>query len=719
MDPEVDNYAAGMTLQDMLNILRRRRVTIIQTFLVIASCGTVLTLLTKPVYEASARLLVDAPSTTVNTADLNNPLTGILQSAQPPSMSTHVELLQSKTLMDKIRNLVPENAVSVTQVKDTNIIEVSAESNDPRAAASAPNTLLSAYLDQDRHNSLDEIKKAEEFARTQGLNAHMQLITIEQQLRAFKQTHHVTDLTKDRDATAERTSTLMAQVSKSQADLKSLESQIEVTRQLLANEPSVISYSLPTSNMARTAQQAELDKLKVERVARMGPGGFTAKSKPIIALDERIAAMQAQINAQPSVTNQKSSLPNQTRELLRQKLADLESQKASAEAQVKAANAALGSVNNQVGHFADWELALANLTREHDAAEATDKMFSEKLADLALRERAQHAAARIIQTALVPSVPVRPKRVQSIIFACLIGLFMGLCLALLQEFLDDRLNTAEEAGRLLELPSLGHVPALSASDARLLPLMEGHSPASESYRVLRTNIHFASIDAPARTLLVTSSNPGEGKSTTAANLAFAMAFDGKRVILVDTDLRRPSLHKLLGETAIPGLTDVLLGHASIDEVLRQNADLPSLSVLTSGSTPPNPSELLNSRTFRTLVDDLSDRADIVIFDSPPSLVTADAAILASQLDGTVFVVEPGQTKKAAARRAVQMLRQARANILGVAYNKMRAKDSGDYYYYQYQYSTPAIQNGNGAKPKLVSKSSNATGLVSASKEDQE
>ena len=281
---------------------------------------------------------------------------------------------------------------------------------------------------------------------------------------------------------------------------------------------------------------------------------------------------------------------------------------------------------------------------------------------------------------------------QSIVFACLIGLFVGVCLALMQEFLDDRINSVDEATRVLGLPALGSVPALTAADAHLLPQMQGLDPASESYRVLRTNIHFATVDAPARTLMVTSASPGEGKSTTAANLAFAMAMDGKKVLLVDTDLRRPSQHKLLDLPPVPGLTDVLLGHTP----LAPHEIMPGLSVLTAGSTPPNPGELLNSRKFRNLVDDLMAQADIVIFDSPPVLAAADAVILASQMDGTIMVVETGATKKGAARRTMQLLKQARATMLGVAYNKMRAHD-GEGYYYNYQYTSPAIdgERGNG------------------------
>jgi capsular exopolysaccharide synthesis family protein len=186
-------------------------------------------------------------------------------------------------------------------------------------------------------------------------------------------------------------------------------------------------------------------------------------------------------------------------------------------------------------------------------------------------------------------------------------------------------------------------------------------------------------------MLVTSAHPGEGKSTTATNIAMAMALDGKSVILVDTDLRRSNLHYLLKLLPVPGLTDVLFGHVSLDEVLQSVESTENLKVLTGGSMPPNPSEILNSRAFTSLLQKLVSKADVVIFDSPPVLIGADASILASQMDATVMVVATGTTKKIAARHAVGVLRLARARMIGVVYNKMTV--SADYgYYYSHYYS---------------------------------
>lgn len=694
--------ASGVSLQEYLLILRRRHAIILQVFVLILVVGVVMTLMTKPVYQSSARLLVEPPSMNVSTVDASNPLSGILAMTPQQTVATQVEVLQSEPFMQKVMQQAGPARISVAAVGTTNIIEADAEATDPKIAAAAPNTLLRLYIQQDINQDLNEIKSAEEFARTQGANAHRRLLTDESRIERFMKQNNVVELTLNRNDEIARINTLTEASQTNQAALSALQAQIATDRHLLTQEPTVIFQKLQASNTAIAGLKSEIARLQVLRVSMTQQGGFTAASPQVTALDAQIAELQRQLQDQPALTASVSSGPNAVRETLRGKIQDLSAQVSALTSQQQVTAAALASAKASVSRYPGWQATLDRLTRDHDAAAAQDKMFSDKLADLSLREQAHHASARIIEMAQVPAAPVRPKKMQSILFAALIGLFAGICLALLQEFLDDRINSVQDADRLLGLPSLGHVPALAAEDARLLPQMQGLGPGSESYRVLRTNIQFASVDAPARTLLVTSSTPGEGKTTTAVNLAFAMVMDGKTVVLVDTDLRRPTLHKLLNLPALPGLTDVLLGRAA----LQPQEVMPGLSVLTAGSTPPNPGELLNSRTFRNLVDTLAERADLVIFDSPPVLAAADAAILASQMDGTVLVVETGRTKKAAARRASQMLAHARANVLGIAYNKMRPQDANDYHY-QYYSAAPSLEGRNGRQSTLLPSAANS------------
>lgn len=688
MEPE-NNLSAGISLQEYIAILRRRRMIILNSFVIIAVVGVIVTLITRPVYHAAAKILVEGQGLNLNTVDTTNPLASLFAINQQQSVATQVEVLQSRPLLDQVAKQAGAAVITVAQVKSTNVIQVDAEATDPKVAAAAPTALLQLFLSQDDTNNLDEITKAKNFAQEQAGIARKKLDRAEAELAKFKKQNQVAELFKNRDDQIERVGTLAAEYQRINTVLAGMRAQVAVNKALLAREPKMFMTALQATNTNKESLRTQIRTLQVQREGLTQPGGFTPKASQVRSLDGQIATLQTQLAAQPDLSVTQTSTPNAAYEALRARVLDGEAQAQTAATQARETGKELAAARSQVGRYAGWEVTLNRLVQTRESAANDEKLFTTNLNQLSLREKAHHATARVIEAAQVPTIPVRPKKAQSILFACLIGLFVGICLALLQEFLDDRINTSEDADRVLGLPSLGRVPALSAEDARLLPQMQGLNAASESYRVLRTNIHFASIDAPLRTLLVTSSSPGEGKTTTSLNLAFAMALDGKRVILVDADLRRPSLHKKLELPSVPGVTDVLLDDVSLEDALLEHNDMPGLCVMTAGSIPPNPGELLGSRKFRTLVEDLKQQADIVIFDSPPVLAAADSPILASQMDGVVLVVETGETRKSAAKQTLTLLRQARANLLGVAYNKMKASDEGGYYYY-YNYSSPAL-----------------------------
>ena len=222
----------------------------------------------------------------------------------------------------------------------------------------------------------------------------------------------------------------------------------------------------------------------------------------------------------------------------------------------------------------------------------------------------------------------------------------------------------------------------TSSGGRLIAHLSPKSPITEAYRILRTNIQFLGVDAPIRTLVVTSSGPQEGKSTTAGNLGITLAQTGTRVLMVDADLRRPTLHKMFGQAYPTGLTSVLRGDSPLQDAV-QATEIENLFLLTSGPLPPNPVELLNSERMRSLVATMKESYDMVIFDSPPAAVMADAAILSSLVDGAIIVINHGQITPQQAQRAQQMLENAKARILGVVLNDIPASGSDAYYYYYY------------------------------------
>ncbi|UZJ79336.1 CpsD/CapB family tyrosine-protein kinase [Fictibacillus sp. KU28468] len=206
------------------------------------------------------------------------------------------------------------------------------------------------------------------------------------------------------------------------------------------------------------------------------------------------------------------------------------------------------------------------------------------------------------------------------------------------------------------------------------------SPISEQYRTIRTNIQFSSVDHENRVLMVTSAGPAEGKSTTVANLAVVLAQQGKSVLLVDGDLRKPTVHYTFKVSNIHGITNVLTRQLSLDDAV-QRTKVEELFVLPSGPIPPNPSELLNSKAMEMMVEDASQKYDYVLFDSPPVLAVTDAQVLSSHCDGVVLVTSSGQTEKDEALKAKELLENANAKILGVVLNGKESNSTNYYYYY--------------------------------------
>ena len=289
----------------------------------------------------------------------------------------------------------------------------------------------------------------------------------------------------------------------------------------------------------------------------------------------------------------------------------------------------------------------------------------------------------IIEPAALPEKPVGPNKPITVLLASVIGFILAAMAAYLLDYLDDTIKTPDEVKKLLNLTTLGAVPRMKESESELIAMSNSQSPAVESYRILRTNLQFAAVNHPLDALLITSPSPSEGKSLTVANLAIAMAQAGKKTVIVDADLHRPRQHKLFSLPNNVGVTTALLSEHPEPDGLLQPTQIPNLFVLTSGPLPPNPAELLGSERMKELLQHLGEEAEMLILDSPPATVLSDAMILSTQSDGVLLVLDVGQTRRDAARRAVEGLQQVNARIIGVLLNRVPTKGSGYYYYYYY------------------------------------
>jgi capsular exopolysaccharide synthesis family protein len=310
----------------------------------------------------------------------------------------------------------------------------------------------------------------------------------------------------------------------------------------------------------------------------------------------------------------------------------------------------------------------------------------------------------VIEAAGLPTVPIGPNTRLIILLAAGVGLVLSAGAAHLLEFLDRTIRTPEDAQRIFKAPVIGYIADIQgAKDTYSYVAANPRSPIAEAFRSLRTNLEFAGVDQPLKTLLIASADMGEGKTTLATNLALSVAQSEKKVVLIDGDLRRPNIHTSLGIANQPGLTDIFREHLNVFDTLRTWKDKWVL-VITAGSIPPNPTELLGSKKMEHTLANLREALDMVIIDGPPFLVT-DAAVLASKVDGVLLVVRPGQTREDIARAMMEQLQRAGARVVGVAFNRISRKNAGSYgsYYSPYLNKSAYYDSGDGASTKKPGK----------------
>lgn len=315
-------------------------------------------------------------------------------------------------------------------------------------------------------------------------------------------------------------------------------------------------------------------------------------------------------------------------------------------------------------------------------------------------------AINMLEPPLLPERPISNGRTQLTLLAALLGALLATAGAYLIEFLDDRIRTVNQVQDIADLTTLATIPVVPMTEKNptSLVMIDGQqSGAAESFRILRTNLQFASVDRALRLLQITSPNPGDGKSYVAANVAVAMAQAGRNVILVDADLRKPSQHRIFGLVNNVGVTTALIGAPSNLASLLRTTEVDNLRVMTAGPLPPNPSELLASRRLKDLMHTLMDECDIVVLDTPPVTVVSDTTVVASEADGVLLVIRAAISRRDALKHSAAALRQVQAHILGVVLNGTGARDHGYHYAYDSKYGYHYYQNKAAAKARSSSR----------------
>jgi capsular exopolysaccharide synthesis family protein len=703
--PSPSGAPMELNLRDHLDVLRRRRDVFVLVFLVALVLGVVAAARTsKPVYQTHAKILVPASSYSLSVIDSNNPIGGMLAAAQPDSVDTQLQVLQSAPFLadaQRIAKITPKPDVSppsaaAEAVEGTNVILVTVTGGDPNDCAKLANTIVDLHLERTDLLTTTGMKDTILFVRAEKQKAEQRLADAEHKILEFRKAHRGIDLASEREARAGEYTALLARVLELDSSVKTVRTQIGSLQARLAKEPAELVQVVTRENPRIAKLQDKVDDLLLQRTDLLRE--YRPSSRLIQDLDTQVTRLQQQLAAAPKVQRVRTYLSNPNRAPLLARLEELEATLQAQEENHRAALAQFTAKKGVLDNLGPWEAEMGRLTRDRDATQGAFTMLSDRLRDLEIRAGARMRTARAIERAGVPTSPLPTQKTKNIIMAALLALMLAISTVFLQEFLDDRVNTPEEMERISPLRTLARVPLMGTGQPRLMSALPAHSAVAESYRGLRAGVGFAAFDSPIRRLLITSAAPGEGKSTTAVNLATAMARDGKCVVLMDADMRSPSVHRFLELPQSPGLSQVLAGMTELTEALRQT-EIENLIVLPAGTIPPNPAELLGSDAFLRVLEQLDELADVIVVDSPPCAVVTDPVIVAARMDGVVLVVHVGQTRKTALKQTTELLEHARARVVGVVYNQVQPHGSG-YYYSHYRYYQNGHTNGhqNGHMP---------------------
>ena len=670
---EAEVAVPTLSLRDFIQVLRRRKITALIVFVAVVALVTISTLLTKPQYRSVASLMIEDAGAQADTS----PLTGIFAPQTGMDVDSQVQLINSPLIIDEVykESKVAPGSVNLVISRDsrTSKIDIVGVSNSREDVKTVVSTVPTVYQNNRRTENAREVTAELNFAKKDLAQENQKLVDTEKAIAAFKTRYGLIDPGAEATNALTRASNSKTDLAAARAEISSLRAQITALEGELSTLPGSINSPVTTTNPLVQQLKNDLAALKSQRQKQLFL--YKPTDDSIRQLDVQIADLQRRINNTPATITNNSLATNPAVAEARGRItglrADLSAKEAAARVLVEQSEALSGAL----GRYTDIERQQAVLQREFDASQAAVKDGKEKVRQLSSRARAlQEAGAPI--TIMQPGTmgqKIAPNPSRNIVLGLFVGALLACAAALLQDSLDDRVRDENEARQILGAPVLGYFPLLPVSDERqILDLNKPDRLLLETFRALRSNVQFALVNSAGKKLQITSTVPNEGKSYIASNLAITMALDGRRVIIVDADLHRPTMHERFNRNRQPGLTNVLVGQATLEEAL-QDVGIEGLRLLSAGALPPNPAELLNSPTMAQLMTQLESMADLVIFDTPPLLATSDSQLMSAKMDGVVFVMQMGSVARSGTMRAFELLKQANANLIGIVFNKV---DSG-------------------------------------------
>jgi capsular exopolysaccharide synthesis family protein len=571
--------------------------------------------------------------------------------------------------------------ITVASVKDTEMMEISAEDPDRARAANTVNSLAANYLDQNRELNSASARKGRQFVEASMEKVQHELLRAELAMRRYKEHTGSIDLGEETKQQVAHLADLNAAARTTESEYKGLQASEALIERQVRSTPGILRTS---TTVVRNPVIGDLEKqvagLEVTKAGLLKE--YTPDSPEVQAVDAQLAEARTNIaQAVKSQIGEEADTLNPVHQELLKQYAQIQAQRVEAGARAAGLKQAVAIGQAELQELPSREQRLAELTRNAAMLNKTYALLNEKYQELKVSEAAQLANARIIDAALMPQKPIRPKKGLNLALGLGFGLLLGLAIAFLQEHLDNSVKTPDQMEREFGLPTLGMLGDIRQNEDRVISSSRPQAALAEALRMVRASLQFASVDGQLQSLLVTSAVPGEGKSTIAANLALVMAQKGLRVVLVDADMRSPRQHRIFQLSNTVGLSSVIVGQSSIEDAAHIHPDS-NLMILTSGPMPPNPAELLESARARDLVQQLKASCDMVVFDSPPCTTMVDGSSLAAQVDGAILVVRAGHTSRIAVARACQVLRETGTRLLGTILNRVSVQ-TDQYYYYTY------------------------------------
>jgi polysaccharide biosynthesis transport protein len=622
----------------------------------------------------------------------------LLSLSEKEDKNTDPESMQQRTMTDLVKYL--RKNLTTSPIRNSRLVDVSFDSGDPNLAAEIANRLADEYIQMNFDMKIASAKKARDMLEQQVVDLKKRVEASETVLVQFSGEHNIYELSDKENVIVQKLSDLNTALTAAQAERIQKESVWKIVQQagqgyfpeVLRNK---IIEGLETNLATLKVQQAKL-------AAAFRPGW-----PELDQVTGQVHEAEAQLNVEKQMA-----------------VKNVETEYRTAVQREKLLSDALASQKSEADTFNKNSIQYNILKRQSETDKQLYDGLLQRMNESGVSSGLKSDNIHVVDEAKPQRIPYRPNKPLNLALGLSLGLLFGIALAFFVEHLDSSIKTPDDIDRFIKLPALGVIPSaaslLSSGRRKLLPVPGGAAAAkadggtgksvelityndtksliSEAYRNLRTSVLLSSGSGrPPKILLVTSSQAGEGKTTTAINIAITLAQTGEKVILLDCDMRNPRVHRVIGLENTVGMSTFLSGNSDLSSLIQQS-EIPNLFAVSAGRVPPNPAELLGSARMKQGLTLLDEYFDHIVIDSPPVLSVTDARIIGSLVDGVVLVVKGGETPKEAVQRTKRLLQEVHAHILGTLLNNVDVHSADYYYYSKYYYYGYGKKYGYGMDP---------------------